>query len=141
MQKETLPLYCFRFCDKRHQGGSSRIWNLLQNEIPQGFNHHNSLGCAGFIPGGRSTCFGDSGGPILLTRYTSPSDKSKVLHYVQVGVVQGSYNINCKSSGQNSDYPVIFNRLEQKDILRFIHRVTDLSGLYKKLQTKLNKIN
>ena len=72
----------------------------------------------------------------MLTRYTSPSDKSKVLHYVQVGVVQGSYNINCKSSGRDSDYPVIFNRLEQRDILRFINKATDLSGLYKNFKRK-----
>ena len=122
-----LEIYPSELCGQIHQGGSDKILPLLKSELPKGFNYKSSLSCAHH--GGRSTCFGDSGGPVMLTRYSSPTDKLKLKHFEQIGVVQGSYNIGCKSSGPNSDYPSIFTRLEQNEIYDFIQSKTDLSRL------------
>ena len=130
-----LISHLWRYCDSKHNHSASTttpyISELIQSELPNGFKYKKCLSCAGFAPGGRTTCFSDSGGPVLLTKDTSSGDIPKVLHYVQVGTVQGSYNVDCSSSGKYHGYPVIFNRLENPSIFEFIRRKTDLSGLYK----------
>ena len=101
----------------------------MKAEIPYGYGHHNVLMCAGFHGGGRSTCHGDSGGPLLVTKYSSDKDATKSKPFTQNGVVQGSYNLECKGFGDKSAYPVLFNRLEHPEVSDFILRKMDLSGM------------
>lgn len=47
--------------------------------------------CAGFEAGGKDTCHGDSGGPLML-----PQQKDGKFNFYQIGVV--SYGIGCGRS-------------------------------------------
>lgn len=62
--------------------------------------------------GGEGSCYGDSGGPLVIydTFAAEP-------HYIQVGVVRGT-------SGECGDnnFPDIYGRLENFDILSWINR-------------------
>jgi secreted trypsin-like serine protease len=51
--------------------------------------------CAGYLPGGRDACTGDSGGPLFLVRSTAP-------RFVQIGIV--SYGFGCARTGVPGGY-------------------------------------
>ncbi len=72
----------------------------------------------GYEFGSRGSCEGDSGGPLI--RYVQDS---RDLYYEQIGIVQGGVG-KCGSR----DFPSIYVRLENEEVLNFIKEATGEDG-------------
>ncbi len=64
---------------------------------------------------------GDSGGPLVLFRSDVPLDQ----HYVQVAVVAGGVG-RCG----DSDFPGVYVRMEDPDVLRFVYETSGVAKEY-----------
>ena len=84
--------------------------------------------CAGSRTGEGSICKGDSGGCLAFRK--GRTDK-KSYHYQQVGITQGTYNLNCDvDGGISSRYPGIFTSTKNTEINNFIRASIGLAGEY-----------
>ena len=76
-----------------------------------------NLSNTGYEFGGRGSCKGDSGGPLI--RYNNLGSHDDDAHYVLIGIVQGGIG-KCGSK----DFPSIYVRVDHKDVLDFIKEAT-----------------
>lgn len=85
----------------------------------------------GYELGNFGSCSGDSGGPIVRL-LTSPPN----IRYIQVGIVQGGVG-DCG----DSQYPGIYIRLDDPDILAFIQSVVDQGSTFSSIQASRPSIS
>lgn len=90
----------------------------VEKEIPELFQ--SNLLCAGSTNtiGNGKACSGDSGSPLMVfdTRSTPPK-------WVHIGLVHGG--VVCSNFYKNLNFPEIFSRTEDSEVLNFIKNVMD----------------
>jgi secreted trypsin-like serine protease len=83
-----------------------KIHEKISEKLPQLFQNH--ILCAGASVGSQGSCKGDSGGPLMQKDYETDQ-------WIQIATVQGGIR-DCG----DSEYPGLYIRLDDPDILSFI---------------------
>ena len=104
-----FTVYPIEYCNQKHNVSNvSEHKTKIEKNLPQLFND-GSVFCAGERSLSEGLCRGDSGSPLLL-------DDISQLKITQVGLVHGGTQ-ECV----NNNFPAIFVRLTNFDILNFIY--------------------
>ncbi len=123
LRSTSLMVFPQQYCNLTHRiEGSSPFAGKVRKSLPQLFQ--SNVFCVGDENGKRGPCRGDSGGPIVRFDFDG---KTSVRRYVQLGVVHGAVG-SCASD----EFPGIYGRLKDADVLRWIKKTSfneDLDGV------------
>ena len=104
-----FTVYPMEYCNQKHNVSNvSEHKTKIENNLPQLFND-GSVFCAGERSLSEGLCRGDSGSPLMI-------DDVSQLKITQVGLVHGGTQ-ECV----NNNFPAVFVRITNYDILNFIY--------------------
>jgi len=108
LREAQVSVFSQKYCNFKHNIKGGSFGALIAKDLPDLFT--SKIICAGSETGLAGTCSGDSGGPMV--RFMSSADPPR---YMQIGVLFGGVG-QCG----NKDFPNIYARLEDEEILNWI---------------------